>query len=44
MVESVIQIKTGIMIDVDISVKIIIYEKMIIFGIMLHVVVKMVNI
>ena len=44
MVESVIQIKTGIMIYVDISVKIIIYEKMIIFGIMLHVVVKMVNI
>ena len=44
MVESVIQIKTGIMIDVDITVKIIIYEKMIIFGIMLHVVAKMVNI
>ena len=44
MVESLIQIKSGIMINVDGSVKNIIYVKKIIFGILLHVVVKMVNI
>ena len=44
MLENVIQIKSGIMIDVDVSVKIIIYMKKIIFGILLHVVAKMVNI
>ena len=44
MVESVIQIKRGIMINVDTSVKNIIYVKKIIFGILLHVVAKTVNI
>ena len=44
MVESLIQIKSGIMINVDGSVKNIIYVKKIIFGTLLHVVVKMVNI
>ena len=44
MVESVIQIKRGIMINVDTNVKNIIYVKKIIFGILLHVVVKTVNI
>ena len=44
MEESVIQIKSGIMIHVDVSVKNIIYVKKITFGILLHVVVKMVNI
>ena len=36
--EFVIQIKSGIMINVDVSVKNIIYVKKIIFGILLHVV------
>ena len=44
MVESVIQIKRGIMINVDTNVKNIIYVKKIIFGILLHVVAKTVNI
>ena len=44
MVQSVIQIKSGIMINFDASGKNIIYVKKIIFGILLHVVVKMENI
>ena len=44
MVENVIQIKSGIAINVDVSVKNIIYVNKIIFGILLHVVAKMVNI
>ena len=43
-VESVIQIKSGITINVYASAKNIIYVKKIIFGILLHVVAKMVNI
>ena len=43
MVENVIQINGGIMINVDVSVKNM-YVKKIIFGILLHVVAKMVNI
>ena len=38
---SVIQIYDGMTINVDVSVKIIIYVKKIIFGILLHVVAKM---
>ena len=41
MEESVIQISGGIIINVDVSVKNIIYEKKSIFGILLHVAVKM---
>ena len=41
---TVIQIKSGIMINVSASVKNIIYVKKIIFGMQLHVVAKMVNI
>ena len=44
MKENVIQIKSGKIINVDASVKNIIYVKKIIFGILIHVVVKMVNI
>ena len=44
MVKSVIQIKSGIKINVDASAKNIIYVKKIIFGILMHVVAKMVNI
>ena len=44
MEENVIQIKSGITINVDASVKNIIYVKKIIFGTLLHVVAKMVNI
>ena len=44
MKENVIQIKSGKIINVDASVKNIIYVKKIIFGILLHVVAKMVNI
>ena len=44
MIESVIQIKSGIMINVDVSVKNIIYVKKSTFGILLHVVVRMTNI
>ena len=43
-VENLIQIKSGIMINVGVVVKNIIYVKKIIFGILLHVVAKMVNI
>ena len=43
MVENVIQIKKGIIINFDVSVKNI-YAKKIIFGIQLHVVAKMVSI
>ena len=42
--ENVIQIKIGIMINADVSVKNIIYVKKIIFGILPHVVAKIVNI
>ena len=44
MEESVIQVKSGIMINVDVGVKNILYVKKIIFGILQHVVPKMVNI
>ena len=44
MKENVIQIKSGKIINVDASVKNIIYVKKIIFGILIHVVAKMVNI
>ena len=42
--ENVIQIKSGIIINVDVSIKNIIHVKENIFGILLHVVAKMVNI
>ena len=42
--KNVIQINGGIMINVDVSVKNVTYVKKIIFGILLHVVVKMENI
>ena len=42
--KNVIQIKSGIMINVNVSVKNIIYVKKILFGILLHVISKMVNI
>ena len=41
MEENVIQTNGGIMLNVDVSVKNIIYVKKIIFGILLHVLVKM---
>ena len=44
MEENVIQINCGIMINVDTNVKKIIYMKKIMFGILLHVAVKMENI
>ena len=44
MVENITQIKSGIMINVDASAKNITYVKKIIFGILLQVVAKMVNI
>ena len=44
MKENVIQINGGIMINVDMSVKDVAYVKMVMFGILLHVVVKMENI
>ena len=44
MIENVIQIKKGTMINIDVSLKNIIYVKKIIFGILLHVVAKMVSI
>ena len=44
MEENVTQINGGITINVDASVKDIIYLKKIIFGILLHVIVKMQNI
>ena len=42
--KNVIQINGGIMINVDVSVKRVIYVKKIIFGVLLYVVVKMENI
>ena len=44
MAENEIQIKSEIIINVDVNIKNIIYVKKIIFGILLHVYVKMVNI
>ena len=44
MVKNVIPIKSGKTINVDVTVKNIIYVKKKIFGILLHVVAKMVNI
>ena len=44
MEQNVIQINGGITINVDLSVKNIIYVKMIMFGVLLHVIVKMENI
>ena len=44
MEENVIQINGGIIIDVDVSVKNVMYVKNIMFGIPLHVTVKMENI
>ena len=44
MEENVIQIKSGITINVELNVKSRIYEKKIMFGIVLHIVVKMDNI
>ena len=44
MEENVIQISGGITINVNVSVKNVMYVKKIIFGILLHVVLKMVNI
>ena len=41
MEENVIQINVGITINVDVSVKNVMYAKKIIFGILLHAVVKM---
>ena len=44
MVENVIQINIELMINVDVSLKNIMYVKKIMFGMLLHVVVKMENI
>ena len=44
MEENIIQINGGITINVDVNVKIVMYVKKIIFGILLHVIVKMENI
>ena len=44
MQENVTQINGGIMINVDVSVKNVMYVKKIMFGILLHVIVKMKNI
>ena len=44
MEQNVIQINGGITINVDVSVKNIIYVKMIMFGVLLHVIIKMENI
>ena len=44
MEQNVIQINGGIMVNVDVSVKIIIYMKNIMFAILLYVIVKMENI
>ena len=44
MEESVIQINGGITINVDVSVKNVMYVKKIMFGILLHVIIKMENI
>ena len=42
--KNVIQINGGIMINVDVSVKRVMYVKKIIFGVLLYVVVKMKNV
>ena len=44
MEKNVVQFNGGVMKNVDVSVKNIIYAKKIIFGILLHIVAKMVNI
>ena len=44
MEENVTQVNGGIMINVDVSVKNVMYMKKIMFGILLHVIVKMENI
>ena len=44
MEETVTEINGGIMINVDLSVKIVMYGENIVFGILLHVIVKMENI
>ena len=44
MEENVIQINGGIMINFDVNVKNVMYVKKIMFGILLHVIVKMRNI
>ena len=44
MKENVIQINDGIMINVDVSVKNVMYVKNIVFGILLHVILKWKNI
>ena len=44
MEENVIQINGGITINVDVNVKNVMYVKKIMFGILLHVIVKMENI
>ena len=44
MQENIIQINDGIMINVNVIAKIIMYAKKIMFGILLHVIVKMDNI
>ena len=43
LVENVIKIKSAIMVNVDVSVKNVMHAKKIIFGILLHVVVKIIN-
>ena len=44
MEENVIQVNVGIRINADVSVKIVMYVKKNMFGILLHVIVKMENI
>ena len=44
MKENVIQINVALMINVDVSVKKVIYVKKVMFGTLLHVIVKMENI
>ena len=44
MEDNVIQINGGIRINVDVDVKTVMYMKKVIFGILLHVIVKMENI
>ena len=44
MIENVIQIKSGIIINVSVSVKNIMYVKTTTFGILLHIAAKMANI
>ena len=44
MKKDVIQINDGIVVNVDVSVKNVMYVKKILFGILLHVIVKMKNI